>query len=145
MRPEQLTKVPEIADIDPRTMGVRKWHQESTREDDDPHFSSSSRVSEVSTGTNGSSQQVRELIENDEERLAMKRDDFSPFASTSSSVFTSSSCYDENEHDMWNPLEHFCHMQIGLYMETLVDEVSKARVALSWHFARDSSCDESNI
>ena len=69
-------------------------YRESTREDDDPHLSSSSRVSEVVTGTNRSSYQARERtsrtfvernltserenIENDEERLAMKRGDMPP-------------------------------------------------------------------
>ena len=66
-------------------------------------------------------------------------------ASTSSSVSTSSSCYDENKHNMWNPLlELFCHVQIGLRMETLADEVSTARVALSCHFALDLLCDKSD-
>ena len=53
---------------------MSKWYQEPTREDDDYHFSSSSRVSHVFTGTNRTSYRERERIEN-EERLAMKRGD----------------------------------------------------------------------
>ena len=46
---------------------------------------------------------------------------------------------------MWNPLlELFCYVQNGLYMETLVDEIPTARVALSCHFALDSFFDKSN-
>ena len=78
MEPEKLEKAPKNAGIDPSTMRVSKCYRESTREDDDLHLSSSSRVSEVITGTNRSSYQVREPIENDEERLAMKRGDMPP-------------------------------------------------------------------
>ena len=37
MKPKRLTEAPENAGIDPSTMRVSKWYQESTREDDDPH------------------------------------------------------------------------------------------------------------
>ena len=47
---------------------MSKWYQEPTREDDDSHSSSSSRVSDVFTGTSRTSYQEREPIENDEER-----------------------------------------------------------------------------
>ena len=105
-------------------MRVSKRYRESTREDDDSH----SRVSDVGTGTNRLSYQVRAPIEKNEERLAMKRD----FTPTSSSVSKSSRCYDENEHNMWNAsLELFCHMQIGVRLETLVDEVSVEEFFLS--------------
>ena len=57
MKPERLTEAPENAGIDPGIMRVSKRYQESTREDDDPHFSSSSRVSDVLTGTNRTSYQ----------------------------------------------------------------------------------------
>ena len=50
VRPEKLTKAPENAGIDPSTMKMKKWHLEPTREDDDPHFPSSSRVSDALTG-----------------------------------------------------------------------------------------------
>ena len=78
MKPERLTEAPENAGSDPGTMRVSTWYQEPTREDDDPHIPSSSRVSDVLVGTNRTSYQVREPIENDEERLAMKRGDLPP-------------------------------------------------------------------
>ena len=53
MKPERLTEAPENANIDPSTMRVSKWYQETTREGDVSHFSSSSRVSDVFTGTTG--------------------------------------------------------------------------------------------
>ena len=71
--------------LDRSTMRLSKRYRESTREDDDSH----SRVSDVVAGTNRLSYQVREPFEKNEERLAMKRDDYTP---TSSSVSTSSSC-----------------------------------------------------
>ena len=55
MKPKQLTEVPANAGIDPGTMRVSRWYQEPTREDDDSHFSSASRVSDVFTGTNRTS------------------------------------------------------------------------------------------
>ena len=68
--------------------------------------------------------------------LGMEKDGYTSSAFTSSSVSTFSSCYDGSEHNMWNPLfELFCHMQIGLCMETQADEVSTARVALSCKMA----------
>ena len=76
MKPERLTNAPENAGIDPRTMRVSNWYQESTREDDDPHSPSSNRVSDL-TGANEMSYQLREP-ENDEDKLAMKRGDMPP-------------------------------------------------------------------
>ena len=78
MKPERLTEAPENAGSDPSTMRVSKWYLKPTREDDDSQFSSSSRVSYVFTGTSRTSYQERESIENDEERLAMKRGDMPP-------------------------------------------------------------------
>ena len=78
MKPEKLTKALENAGIDPSSMRVSTWYLEPTREDDDPYFRSSTRVSDVLTGTNRTSYQVREPIENDEERLAMKKGDMPP-------------------------------------------------------------------
>ena len=72
MKPERFTEAPENAGIDPSTMGVSKWYQESNREDDDPRSPSSNRVSDVLTGDR-TSYQVREPIEN-EDRLAMSGD-----------------------------------------------------------------------
>ena len=138
------TKAPANAGIDLTTMRVSKWYRKSTRKDDDSHSPSTTRVSDVVTGTSKSSYQAREPIENDEEGLAIEKDEYTSSTSTSSSVSTFSDCYDENEHNMWNPLlELFCHMKIGMHMETLVREVSTARVALSCHFALDSPCDRS--
>ena len=77
MKSERLTKASENAGIDPSTMKVRKWYQEPTREDDDPHSPSSNRVSDL-TGAERMSYQVRETIENDEDRLVMKRGDMHP-------------------------------------------------------------------
>ena len=76
-KPERITKAPENASIDPSTMRITERYQESTREDDDPHSPSSNRVSDL-TGADGMSYQVREPIENDEDRLAMKRGDKPP-------------------------------------------------------------------
>ena len=62
--------------IDARRMS--KWYSEFTHEGDDSHLSSWNLVSEIVTGTNRSSYQIREPIENDEEGLAMRRDDMPP-------------------------------------------------------------------
>ena len=78
LKPGRLTEAHENAGSDPSTMRVSRWYQEPTREDDDPHIPSSSLVSDVLVGTNRTSYQVREPIENDEERLTMKRGDLPP-------------------------------------------------------------------
>ena len=78
MEPEQLTKARENAGIDLSTMRVSICYKESTRKDDDPHSPSSNHMNNVVTGTNRSSYQARGPIENDEERLAMKRGDMPP-------------------------------------------------------------------
>ena len=57
---------------------MKKWYVETAREDDYPHFPSSSRVRDALTGADRASYQVRESIENDEERLAMKKGDVPP-------------------------------------------------------------------
>ena len=59
MKPQRLTKAPENG------------------EDDDPHSPSSNRVSDLA-GADKMSYQVRKRIENDEDKLAMKRDDMPP-------------------------------------------------------------------
>ena len=74
----RLTKAADNADIDFSILGVSTWYQESTREEDDTHFPSSSRVSDALTGADTTSYQVQEPIENDEEKLAMKRGDMPP-------------------------------------------------------------------
>ena len=73
----RLAKAFDNAGIDPSTLRV-STRQESAREEDDPHFPSSSRVSDALTGADTTSYQEREPIENDEERLAMKQGDMAP-------------------------------------------------------------------
>ena len=69
MKPEKLTTAPENAGIDPSTMKMKEWYLEPTREDDDPHFPSSNRVSDaLCTGA----------VENDKETHAMKKRDMPP-------------------------------------------------------------------
>ena len=63
MKPEELTKPPENAGMNPSTMKMKKWYLEPRREDDDPHFPSSSRVSDALTGGDSTSYQVREPIQ----------------------------------------------------------------------------------
>ena len=74
VKPENLRRRQKNAGIDPTTMKMNRWHLEPTREDDDPHFPSSSRVSDALTEADRMSYQVREPVENDE-RLAMKKGD----------------------------------------------------------------------
>ena len=52
----------------PDIMKVSKWYQETTRKDDVPHFSSSSRMSDAVVETDWTSYQVRELVDDDEEK-----------------------------------------------------------------------------
>ena len=78
MKAERLTKAPENAGIDPGTMKIMTWYQEPTRESDDSQLPSSSRASDALSGTDRTSYQVREPIEDDEERLAMKQGDMPP-------------------------------------------------------------------
>ena len=77
MKPERPTNALDNAGIDPNTMRISKWCQESTREDDDPLSPSSNRMSDQ-TGADGMSFQVREPIKNDTDRLAMKGGDIPP-------------------------------------------------------------------
>ena len=65
MKPEKLTKTPGNVRVDASTMKMKKLYLESTCEDDDSHFPSSSRVSDALTGTNRTPYHVREPIEND--------------------------------------------------------------------------------
>ena len=59
MKPERPTMAPENAGIDPSTMRISRWYQESTREDD--------RVSDFA-GAERMSYQVREPVKIDEDR-----------------------------------------------------------------------------
>ena len=48
------------------------------------------------------------------------------------------------EHNMWNPmLELFCHADIGILLEALADDMVLGIIALTCHFALDTSCDKS--
>ena len=78
MKSVRLTETSENAGLNPDFMKVSKWYQEMSREDDVPHFSSSSRMSDVANGTERTSYQARETIEDDEERLTTKKGDMSP-------------------------------------------------------------------
>ena len=80
MKPERPTKAPENAGIDPSTIKMKKWYQEPTRKSDDSQLPSSSRASDTraSTGTDRTSYQAREPIEDDEEMLAMRQGDMPP-------------------------------------------------------------------
>ena len=73
MKPEKTQRRLKNAGIGPSTMTVSEWYQGSTHESDDPHSPSSNRVSDVFIGADRTSYQVRQPIENDEDRLAMKR------------------------------------------------------------------------
>ena len=53
MKPARLTEAPDNAGLNPDTMKVSKWYQETTRKNDVPHFSLSSRMSDVVNGTEG--------------------------------------------------------------------------------------------
>ena len=78
VKPDRHTKAQENAGIDPSTMRVSTWYQESTREDEDPHSPPPNRVRDTFTGVDRASYQVRRSIEHDEERLAMEKDDMLP-------------------------------------------------------------------
>ena len=70
----------------------------------------------------------KSLSENDEEGLAIEKDEYTSSTSTSSSVSTSSSCYDENEHicgtRCWRS-SVTCRLACG--MATPVDEVAHSQ------------------
>ena len=78
VKPERLTESPDSAGFNPDTMKVSKWYQEATRKSDVSHFSSSRGTSDAFADTDWTSYQVREPIEDDEERLAMKIGDTPP-------------------------------------------------------------------
>ena len=75
MKPEKLTKAPHNAGFNPDTMKVSRWYQETTRNGDVSHFSSTSRMSDTFVETDRTSYRGRKSIEEDEERLAMKEGD----------------------------------------------------------------------
>ena len=72
MKPERLTEALDNAGFKPDTRRGSKWYQKATLKGDVSHFSSSSRMSDAFVETYLTSYQVREHIEDDAERLAMK-------------------------------------------------------------------------
>ena len=74
---QDTTKIT-CAIVDPGTMKLKTRYQEPTREGDDSQLPSSSRASDALSGTGRTSYQVREPIQDDEERLAMKQGDMLP-------------------------------------------------------------------
>ena len=65
MKPEEAIMAPRNAGINPSTMQMKKWYQEPARASDENSL----------TETDRPSSQARELIEGDDERLAMKQND----------------------------------------------------------------------
>ena len=78
MKPKRLTEAPDNAGFNPDIIKLSKWYQETTRKGDDPHYSSSSRMSDAFVETDWTPYQAREPGEDDEERLAMKIGDMPP-------------------------------------------------------------------
>ena len=81
MKPEKATKAPINSRINPNTMTMRQWHQGQDRLSDKSQWQlPSNRVSDrkAPTGTDRASDQARERIEGDEERLAMRQSDMPP-------------------------------------------------------------------
>ena len=68
MRPKKATEAPRNARIDPSTMKMKQWHQTQNRVSDQ----------RVHTGTNRASYHAREPIEDDDGRLAMRKNDMPP-------------------------------------------------------------------
>ena len=59
------------------------------------------------------------------------------------SLLTSPDPDEDDEHNMWNPmLGLFCHVQVGVFVESFFNEVVLGRSALSFHFALDLPCDK---
>ena len=63
MKPEKATEAPSNAGIDPSTMKMKQWYQGHDRVSDQ----------KAPTGTERASYQVREPIEDEDERLATRR------------------------------------------------------------------------
>ena len=73
MKPERFTEALDHAGFNPDTMRVSKWYQKTTFKSDVSHFSSFCRTRDTFVETNLTSE--REPIEDDEERLSMKKGD----------------------------------------------------------------------
>ena len=68
MRPEKAIEAPRNAGIDPSTMKMKQFYQKHNRVSDQ----------KAPTGTNRASYHAREPIEDDDERLAMRKGDMAP-------------------------------------------------------------------
>ena len=64
MKPEKASEAPTNAGIDPSTMKMKQWYQGHDRVSD----------KQAPSGTDRASYQAQEPIEDDDERLAMRRD-----------------------------------------------------------------------
>ena len=65
---------------------------------------------------------------------------------TCSSLLTSLSPDDYDEHNMWNPmLGLFCHVHVGAIMELYLDEADLVKITLSFHFALDVLCENETL
>ena len=68
MKPEKATEAPRNAGIDPSTLKTKQWYQKHNRLSDQ----------KAPAGTNRASYHARELNEDDDERLAMRKGDIPP-------------------------------------------------------------------
>ena len=58
--------------------------------------------------------------------------------SVTSSTFSSEESFEYHEHHVWNPmLASLCHIEMGVGMEALLEEVDMGRIALACHFSLD--------
>ena len=58
--------------------------------------------------------------------------------SVTSSTFSSEESFEYQEHNEGNPmLASLCHFEIGVEMETLLEEIHMGRIALAGHFSLD--------
>ena len=63
--------------------------------------------------------------------------------SVTSSTFSSEESFEYQEHKIWNPmLESLCHLEVGVVLEALLDEVDIGRIAVSCHFSLNVLCDK---
>ena len=61
---------------------------------------------------------------------------------TSTSTFSSEESFEYFEHNVWNSmLCALCHFEIGKIMETLLEDASLGRCALTCHFSLDVLCE----
>ena len=66
--------------------------------------------------------------------------------STCSSLLTSPSSGDYDDHKMWNTiLGLLCHVQAGVLMDSYLDEAVLGRMACSCHFALDPVFDKADF